>query len=119
MIQQRRRYQKLRKEKLGAAIFIQSMLRMMIIKQNYKKERQVTKTKSMTLIKRYIKGFKVHKIYQEIRHRDKIQKLMNHFKAMQLQLYTSAQIKIRYHWLKYKKRRDKKREMEKQKKLVQ
>lgn len=54
-----------------------------------------------------MRGFKVHKYYKEIIHREKINKLMDHFREMKLEMQLDAQIKIRYHWFKYKKKRDK------------
>ena len=44
-------------------------------------------------------------MYKEVVHRNKIDALMTHFRAVRHQLYTSSQIRIRYHWFKYKKKK--------------
>ena len=85
---------------------IQSILRMRSIQKNYKSNMIISKTTKANFIQRYLRGFKIHKYYKEIIHREKIDKLMSHFRLLKLEMQTDAQIKIRYHWFKYKKKRD-------------
>lgn len=64
------------------------MLRMVQIKETYVTNKRQKKTFSMNLIKKYIRGFKVHSVYKEVIHRDKINKLMNHFKQLKVEMQT-------------------------------
>lgn len=101
MVFARRNYQLLRMDVLRSAIMIQKMFRMLIIRTAFRSGRRQVKTKAMNLIKRFVKGFKVHKVYKEVLHRFTIDKLMRHYRVQKKHVRISAQITIRYYWFKY------------------
>lgn len=55
------KYRRMRAHRVGAVIYIQSFMRMHWMKRNFKKQVHTTKTTSMNLIKRILKGFRVHR----------------------------------------------------------
>ena len=87
------------------------------MKRNYRRTQSLRKNNSANFVQRYLKGYKVHREYKEIIHKEKINKLMTHFRALKIEMQTNAQIKIRYHWFKYKKAKAKRLAEEKRKRL--
>lgn len=79
----------------------------------FRSSRKQVKTKAMNLIKRFVKGFKVHKVYKEVLHRYTIDRLVRHYRTEKKQTRASAQITIRYHWFKYLKHKKKMLEIKK------
>ena len=87
------------------------------MKKSYKTTQKLVQNKSASFVQKYLKGYKVHNEYREIIHRAKIDGLMNHYREIKKLMQTDSQIKIRYHWFKYKKRKAKRLAMEKKKRL--
>lgn len=78
----RRNYLIYRDKVVGAVRFIQQFMKMYWFKQVFMKNLKVTKEVSSKLIQRYLRGFTVHKMYKEVVHRNKIDALMTHFRAV-------------------------------------
>ena len=107
MVMSRSKYRVYRNHVVGCIMFVQVFWRMHHVKKKFKITNVLKKNASANFVQRYLKGYKVHKEYKEIIHRDKIDSLMTHFRAMRILMQTTAQIKIRYYWKKYKIRKAK------------
>ena len=73
------------------------------IRRKYIEIISITKYHSALIIQKHLKGYKVYKVWKNLIHRYKIDKILNHFKNLKLQLYTDSQIKIRFAWKIYKR----------------
>ena len=66
-------------------------------------------------IQRFCKGYSVHKQYKETLHNAVIERMMTHFRKLKFELNTSAQIKIRFAWKVFERRKKRKDEAKKAK----
>lgn len=98
-------YRRLYATQVGAAIRVQSMMRMKWARRRFLKYIHDVRYNSATCIQKFLKGYLIHKEWKQVMHESVINRLSAHFRELKLKLHTDSQIKIRFAWRLHQRRK--------------
>ena len=101
----RLKYKKFRNIRILSAIKIQAFIKMKLIRRLYLRMIRYMKEHSALIIQKYMKGYKVFQVLKDRLHRLVIDRMVNHFAHLKEGLYLDSQIKIRFAWKLYLRRK--------------